>query len=41
MPKCPVCKKKLGWETKTNLEDGLRKTYEWFYLNDKFLKIID
>jgi GDP-L-fucose synthase len=25
----------LGWNAKTNLEDGLKKTYEWFLANDK------
>jgi len=29
---------KLGWKHKTNLEEGIRKTYEWFLENSK-LKI--
>ena len=25
--------KNLGWEAKTNFEDGIKKTYEWYLKN--------
>jgi GDP-L-fucose synthase len=27
---------KLGWKHKTSLEEGIRKTYEWYLLSSKF-----
>ena len=27
--------KNLGWESKTELREGLKKTYEWFKENEK------
>jgi GDP-L-fucose synthase len=29
---------KAGWKAKIGLEDGIRKTYEWFLMNEKTLK---
>ena len=31
--------KNLGWQYSLSLEDGLRKTYEWFVSNEKKLRV--
>jgi GDP-L-fucose synthase len=31
--------KELGWEYSTELEDGIKKTYQWFLENTDTIKI--
>lgn len=37
---CKKIKKSLGWETKTNFSEGLRKTIKWYLSNTNWIKSV-